>query len=132
MAKVNQGNILKKVDIMLEGLGRNELEPGVTNLGLQLADARGVAKEALSRRALHDAQSQQASRDLDGAMVTVKALYSRVQRILQGSLGVRAEKLAEFGLQPLRPVPKSKPTETKPEQTQSAKQAATTAADSTT
>jgi hypothetical protein len=131
MATTSQGNILKRVDIMLDGLSRNPLDPTVADLGTQLAEARSGAGEALGRRALNDAQSQQASRDLDGSMVNVNVFYSRIRRILQGTYGVREEKLAEFGLQPLRPVPKAKSTPKAPEQAQSAMQATTPATDST-
>lgn len=131
MSTTTQGDILKATDIMLDGVSRNELDPSILLLAFQLGEARAGAKEALARRALGDAQSQQASRDLDGFVVTIKVLYSRLRRMLQGNYGVRDEKLTEFGIQPLRPVPKAKATPKAPEQAQSALQAATPAADST-
>jgi hypothetical protein len=132
MPKTSQGDILKAVDVMLDGLSRNEVDPGISLLGFQLGEARAGAKKSLAQRALNDAQSQQASRDLDGEMVTIRVLYSRVRRMLQGSYGLREEKLAEFGIQPLRPAAKAKSTPKPPEQAQSAQQAATPATDSTT
>ncbi|HYN22284.1 MAG TPA: hypothetical protein VE078_15090 [Thermoanaerobaculia bacterium] len=131
MATTTQGDILKSADIMLDGVSRNELDPSISLLAFQLGEARAGAKEALARRALGEAQSQRASRDLDGFVVTIKVVYSRLRRMLQGNYGVRDEKLAEFGIQPLRPVPKAKSTPQSPEQAQSAKQATTPAADST-
>jgi hypothetical protein len=131
MSTQSQGDKLKAADMMLDGMGRNELDPGISLLGFQLGEARNSAKEALARRALHDAQSQQASRDLDGFMRTIDVIYSRLRRMLQGLFGPREEKLAEFGLQPLRPVTKAKSTPKAPEQAQSALQTATPAADST-
>ena len=131
MPKSSQGDILKATDIMLDGLSRNEVDPGIALLGFQLGEARAGAKQSLAQRALNNAQSQQASRNLDGHVFTIKVLYSRLRRMLQGTYGVREEKLAEFGIQPLRPVPKAKSTPKAPEQAQSASQATTPAADST-
>jgi hypothetical protein len=130
--KTNQGNILKRADLLVDSLNGSELEPTVAELVGELTKARGDAKDALARRALSDSQSQQASRDLDAAVGSINVLYSRLRRIMQGVHGVRAEKLTEFGFQPLRLAQRSKAKEAPPVQAQSAKQAATAAADSTT
>ena len=71
-----------------------------------------------------------------GFLATLNDLYSRMRRFYQAMFGTRAEKLAEFGLHPLRPALKAKPNpqspeQTAPEQVQSASQASTPAADST-
>jgi hypothetical protein len=137
---LSQGDFMKKCEVMNTGAQANP-EPSAQGLVFAFAVALEGAKEALSRRALHRYLMQQASRDFEGFLATLNDLYSRMRRFYQAMFGSRAEKLAEFGLQPLRPAARAKPNpqspeqtppqQTPPEQVQSASQAAIPAADST-
>jgi hypothetical protein len=132
MPNTSQADVLKNSDLLLAAAEVYKEEPGVGDLMIQLADATGGAKEALFRRNSHRGQQQQASRDLDQLLITVKSLSERLRFVVKGRFGPAAERLAEFGLLPRRPPAKPKPKENPPEQAQSATQAATPAADSTT
>ena len=132
---LSQGDFQKKCEIMLTGAKANP-DPSIQEMVFAFEMALEDAKESQSRRALHRYQSQQASRDYEVSLVTLDDLYSRLRRFYQAMFGSRAEKLAEFGLLPLRPAQKAKPNPqspelTPPEQVQSASQTATPATDST-
>lgn len=130
-----QGDFLNKCGVMLTGAQANADVPGVQELLFPFQAAIGGAREAQSERALQRAQSQQSSRKLDENLTTASDIYSRLRRIFHAYFGPRSEKLAEFGLLPLRPTRQAKPNPQSPEQTQpedaqSASEAATPATDS--
>jgi len=93
------------------------LEPTREKLGTALD---GV-KVAIVRQTTTRAQAQQASRDLDAALIEVRDLSTRLRNGIRAQYGVKAEKLTEFGLQPRRPpftrVSKKKAPETAPPST---------------
>jgi hypothetical protein len=113
MPKVTQGVFLNACDTLLVAAEANADEPGVNDLRLQLESDSGGAREAQSRRARHRSLAQEASRDLDRYLAAAREGYSRLRHLLIGRYGLRSEKLAEFGLQPLRPA--QRPKETPPE-----------------
>jgi hypothetical protein len=107
-------------------------EPGIGDLLIELADATKGAKEELARRNVLRGQYQQASRNVDQLLITVRTLFERLRFIVKGRFGPKAERLVAFGFKPRRPATKPKPIENPPEQVQSAEQAAVPAADSKT
>jgi hypothetical protein len=107
-------------------------DPAVPPLVLQLEQARQAAKSAQEERLFHNSKSQQATRNLEQAVTNGNESYSRLRRLLQALLGVRAEGLTMFGFRPLRPATKKEPKTIPPEQVQSTAQETTPAADSTT
>lgn len=127
MPNLSQGDFLNACDTLIAAAKANEGEPGVDDLRFQLEAEAGGAKEAQARRARYRSLAQTASRDLDRYLATARAIYSRLRHILIGRFGLRAEKLAEYGLQPLRPVQKAK--ENPPGPVETTTQAATPATD---
>ncbi len=107
MATVTQGDFLNACDTLLAAALHNGGE-AANELRLQLETETVGAKEAQARRNLHRAQAQQASRDLDGFLRSARVIYSRLHHMLIALFGLRAEKLAEYGFKPLRPVLKAK------------------------
>lgn len=107
-------------------------DPAVPPVVFQLELARQAAKSAQEERLFHNSKSQQATRNLEQAVINGNEWYSRLRRLFQAIHGVRAEELTMFGFRPLRPATKTQPKTIPPEQVQSATQAATPAADSTT
>ncbi len=103
MPYITQGDFLNACDALLAAAGANAEESAVEELRQQLEKEAASSREAQSRRNLHKAAAQQASRDLDGSLESARKLYSRLRHLLIGLLGMDAEKLAEFGLQPFRP-----------------------------
>jgi hypothetical protein len=115
---------LKRWDTILVAAGTNSSEPGFEDLRFQLEAASEAVKNMLAHQALLRSQLQEATRELEALMVNGKEAYSRLSLVVKGRYGPRAEKLAEFGLQPLRPHPRSKEKETPPETGRSAPRAA--------
>lgn len=103
MPYITQGDFLNACDALLAAAGANAEESAVEALRQQLEKEAASSREAQARRNLHKAAAQQASRDLDGSLESARKLYSRLRHLLIGLLGMDAEKLAEFGLQPFRP-----------------------------
>ena len=132
MSNTSQADVLKNSDLLVAAAEVYKDEPGVEDLMTELAVTTAGAKKALAQRNLFKGQYQQSSRDVESLLVTVKTLSERLSLVLKGRYGPKAERLAEFGLQPRRPRAKSKAQEKPPEQPQSATQAATPAADSKT
>ena len=132
MPNTSQADVLKSSDLLLAAAEPYKEEPGIGDLVIQLADATTGAKEALSRRNGFKSQAQQASRDAEEFLATVRSVFERLRFVLKGRFGPAAELLAAFGLMPRRPPAKPKPIEKPPEQVQSATQATIPAADSKT
>jgi len=132
-----QADHLARWDTALAAGVINNTEPGTSDLLVQLETAAMGAKTCLNRRATMKYQQQQNSRDLDGYMDDGKEAYSRLALVLRGRYGPGSEKVAEWGLQPRRPVQKSKleipppETEKPPVQGQSPTQAANSQTEST-
>jgi hypothetical protein len=63
-----------------------------------LTQAQGV----ITRQAALTAAKQEASKELQGIIVEGERLARALRRMIQAQYGPRAEKLAEFGLQPFR------------------------------
>jgi hypothetical protein len=75
------------------------LEPYRSQLETELAGAR----TANIRQAAAQAEAQQATRDLEGALTRGKDLAERLRTGIISRYGRRSEKLAEFRIKPLRP-----------------------------
>lgn len=88
------------------------LEP----LRLQLRDALDGLKAAGVRQDAFRAQFQQSTRDLERVVTECQDLSTRLRSGIRMQYGLKQEKLAEFGLQPLRRrAPRTKkPPETGP------------------
>jgi isopentenyldiphosphate isomerase len=56
----------------------------------------------LKHKGTHKAQLQQTTQELGAKISQMKALESRVRASLKGKYGAQNEKLAEFGIKPLR------------------------------
>lgn len=134
MARTSQADHLKTWPMIITAAQVNEEEMKAEAIRLVLQASYDGANSALALQAQLRAQYQQSTRDLDQHMATGIDAAGRLRNGARMTFGLRAEKLAEFGLKPLRPArvkPKvviAKP----PEEAQSATQAATPAADSTT
>ena len=102
MSKVTQGDFLNACDKMIIAARANPGEP-VDSLRIHLESDTEGARAAQARRNFNWAAAQQSSRDLDAYLVSARQIYSRLRHILIGSFGVRAEKLVEYGVKPLRP-----------------------------
>ena len=132
-----QADHLTRWDTALAAGEINDTEPGTGDLLVQLEAAAVGAKNCLNRRATMKYQQQQNSRDLDEFMDDGKEAYSRLALVVRGRYGPGSEKVAEWGLQPRRPVQKSKleipPVETEkpPVKGQSPTQAANSQTEST-
>lgn len=134
MARTSQADHLKSWPMLITAAQVNEEEMKAEAIRLVLQASYDGANAALALQAQLRAQYQQSTRDLDQHMATGIDAAGRLRNGARMTFGLRAEKLAEFGLKPLRPV-KAKPkvVVTKPpEEAQSATQAAAPAADSTT
>jgi hypothetical protein len=103
MPNVRQGDFLNASDKLIVAAKANPGEPKVDELRQELEQDMAGAREAQSRRDFYKAAGQQASRDLDGYLASARVIYSRLRHLLIGVFGLRAEKLAEFGLKVLRP-----------------------------
>ena len=131
MANTSQADLLKSWELFLAAAADNPTEPGLEGLQFQLQTTWEGARDLLAQKALLRSQLQQASRDLDQLLATGRDMFSRLSHVVKGRFGTRAEKLAQFGLQPLRPARKPKPKEKPPEEAQSATQTAAPATAST-
>ena len=103
MPNTTQGDFLNSCDNLLVAAKTNGGQPVVDDLRQQLERDTSGIREAQARRNVHKAAAQQASRDLDGFLESARKIYSRLRHLLIALFGLEAEKLAEFGLQPLRP-----------------------------
>lgn len=132
MARTSQADHLKSWSMIITAAQVNEEEMKAEAIRLVLQASYDGAKAALALQAQLRAQYQQSTRDLDQHMVTGIDAAGRLRNGARMTFGLRAEKLAEFGLKPLRPV-KAKPKVIikAPEEAQSATHAATATADST-
>ena len=61
-----------------------------------------LAKDAAARQAVHTAGKQEASKQLRTFIVEGDRLANLLRRAVQQHYGIRAEKIAEFGMQPFR------------------------------
>ena len=59
-------------------------------------------QEAADRQAVHTAAKQEASQQLQAILTEVERLATVLRLAVKQHYGIRAEKLAEFGLQPFR------------------------------
>jgi hypothetical protein len=73
----------------------------------QLEIEMAGAKAANVRQSAAQAESQQASRDLDGFLASGSDLANRVRTGIKSKYGIRSEKLKEFGLKVFRGKKKS-------------------------
>ncbi|HVG10103.1 MAG TPA: hypothetical protein VNM67_20540 [Thermoanaerobaculia bacterium] len=132
-----QADHLARWDTALVAGEVNDTEPGLGDLMVELGTATEGARTCINRRANLKYLLQQNTRDLDEFMAKGKEAYARVSYVVKGRYGIRAEKLAEYGLQPRRPALKSKvetpPVETEkpPVKGQSPSQAANSQTEST-
>ena len=94
------------------------LEASRTRFEAQLTQIQ----EAADRQAVHTAGKQEASQQLQTFLTEGERLATVLLLAVKQHFGIRAEKLAEFGLQPFRGRPrKAKPAET-PSSTESPEQ----------
>ena len=91
------------------------LQGSITQLAALLAQAQEAAKQ----QAALTAEKQAASRQLNTSLTDVERLGTVLQLAVKQHYGIRAEKLAEFGMQPFRgrsrtakPAPTPPPTPT--------------------
>jgi hypothetical protein len=73
----------------------------------QLASIAERAQEASIRQAASRAQLQQATRDLEKMLSEGRDVSTRMRNGIRTQYGLKAEKLAEFGMQPRRKPQKS-------------------------
>ncbi|MEA2558512.1 MAG: hypothetical protein QOH06_16 [Acidobacteriota bacterium] len=70
------------------------------------------AEQAKQRQKYHQAQFQQATRDLEDAIDEGRALHTKIRNFIRAVYGLTSEKLVEFKLKPRRS--KKKPSQTGP------------------
>ncbi len=68
--------------------------------------AFGQTQEAADRQAFHTANKQEASRDFQGSLTEAERLATILELAVKQHYGIRAEKLADFGLKPFRGRPR--------------------------
>ncbi len=83
---------------------------------IRLAEVLAQAEEAATRQGAHTAAKQEASLQLQIAITEGERLANILRLGVKQHYGIRAEKLAEFGLQPFRGR-KAKPEGEEPEPT---------------
>ena len=81
---------------------------------LRFAELLAQAQAALDRQGVHKAAKQEASLELRNALIESERLAHILRLGVKQHFGIRAEKLAEFGLQPFRGL-KTKPEDEEPE-----------------
>lgn len=82
----------------------------------QLGALSGKAQEAFQRQAALTASKQEATKELQAALASAMRLANVLRLAVKQHYGIRAEKLAEFGLQPFRGrKPEAKPVPEEPE-----------------
>ncbi len=109
MAKDTRVGRLQRLLARLTG-NREELlhlEPSRARLEALFAQIQ----EAADRQALHTASKQEASQQLQTTLTEAERLATVLQLAVKQHYGIRAEKLADFGLQPFR----GRPRKTAPE-----------------
>ena len=77
----------------------------------QLGALSGKVQEAFQRQAALTASKQEVTKELQAALASAMRLANVLRLAVKQHYGIRAEKLAEFGLQPFRG---RKPSEAKP------------------
>jgi hypothetical protein len=77
------------------------------------------AEEAKQRQKYHQAQFQQATRDLELAIDDGRALHTKIRNFIRAVYGLSSEKLVEFKLKPRRKS-KKKPSQPDPNPTETA------------
>jgi hypothetical protein len=85
-------------------------EPELANLRSRplLEQALAEVKATNARQTLHKAERQQATKDLDAGLLKGKDLASHLRAEIRAELGLRAERLVQFRVQPLRAKPRRK------------------------
>jgi hypothetical protein len=85
-------------------------DPVLANLKSKplLEQALADVKATNARQTFHKAERQQATKDLDAGLLKGKDLASHVRVEIRAELGLRAEKLVQFRVQPLRDKPRRK------------------------
>ncbi len=99
---------------LLSSLTANAAElPHLEATRLRFAELLTQAQEAFDRQGVHKAAKQEASRELRTAITESERLETILLLGVKQHFGIRAEKLAEFGLQPFRGL-KTKPADEEP------------------
>ncbi len=99
---------------LLASLSANTAElPHLEATRLRFAELLAKAQEAFDRQGVHKAAKQAASFDLRTAITESERLANILRLGVKQHFGIRAEKLAEFGLQPFRGL-KTKPDDEEP------------------
>lgn len=102
-------DLIKAWEMLLVALDANAPELAyLDEYRAQLAGAWEGVKTAVARQAVHKALSQQATRDIEVNLEVGREMASRLRSGIRIRYGIKAEKLAEFGIQPRRPVDRSK------------------------
>lgn len=85
---------------------------------VKLEGALVSAEAAKQRQKFHQAQFQQATRDLELAIDEGRTLHTKIRNFIRAVYGLASEKLVEFNLKPRRS--KKKPSQTGPTPTETA------------
>jgi hypothetical protein len=91
------------------------LVPGAEKFRAPLEELLAKLKTLSSAQKTLRADKQQRSRDLKDTLREGRRLASDVRAVIRGEVGIRSEKLVEFGIAPLRP--RVRRTKTGPEET---------------
>jgi hypothetical protein len=109
MATSSRADYLTHWETLVVKVEENEELSFMEGTRAELEVEREGATEARLRQIQFRALAQKASRDLDAHIARGKVLQVRLHDGIRMFYGRDAEKLAEFGLQPFRPVQRPKP-----------------------
>jgi hypothetical protein len=132
MARTSQADHLKSWPMLITAAQVNEDVMKAQVFWEMLQESYDGANAALAEQAQLRARYQQSTRNLNDHMKTGIEAAGRIRNGARMQFGLRAEKLAEFGLKPLRPAKvTAKPVPKPPELAQEDMPTADPAADST-
>jgi hypothetical protein len=113
METTTQGRIGKLLRLLARLNANSEELPQLELSRARLAELLFLLQEAADRQALHTAAKQEASQEMRGFLVEAERLATVLQLGVKQHYGIRAEKLADFGLKPFRgrrkPIPPPEP-----------------------
>lgn len=102
-----QADIVKEGRRLIGALAANEVDLPHMELPRQrLQGLVDAVDELIIRQGALTAEKQDVTRQLQGAVLSGRALIAFVRKGVQELYGTRSEKLAEFGLQPFRGRPR--------------------------
>jgi hypothetical protein len=129
METTTQGRIGKLLRLLARLNANSEELPQLELSRARLAELLFLLQEAADRQALHTAAKQEASQAMKGFLVEAERLATVLQLGVKQHYGIRAEKLADFGLKPFRGRRKPSPAPEPPPEPEALQSGSTAAPD---